>query len=65
MSLVGSYVVLQINPKAMVAEYADRPIYAVAKALAAQKYIALVDKVRMLSLLLKSFKNPLANVHAM
>ncbi|TBU34216.1 hypothetical protein BD311DRAFT_802586 [Dichomitus squalens] len=43
-SLVGSYVVLQINARAMVAEYADSPILALAKALGTQKYVALVEK---------------------
>ncbi|KAI1794487.1 hypothetical protein LXA43DRAFT_1117167 [Ganoderma leucocontextum] len=43
-SLVGSYVALQINAKAMVAEYADSPILALAKALGTQKYVALVEK---------------------
>ena len=45
-SLVGSYIALQINAKAMVAEYADSPILALAKALGTQKYVALVEKVR-------------------
>ena len=45
-SLVGSYVALQINAKAMVAEYADSPILALANALGTQKYVALVEKVR-------------------
>ncbi|KAM5537628.1 hypothetical protein V8D89_008706 [Ganoderma adspersum] len=43
-SLVGSYVVLQINARAMVAEYADSPILALANALGTQKYVALVEK---------------------
>ena len=46
MSLVGSYVVLQINPKAMVAEFGDGPIYALAKALGTGKFVGLIDKVR-------------------
>lgn len=45
-SLVGSYVALQINARAMVAEYADKPILALANALGTQKYVALVEKVR-------------------
>lgn len=51
MSLAGSYVVLQINPKAMVAEFGDGPIYALAKALGAGKFVGLIDKVRSASLL--------------
>ncbi len=45
-SLVGSYIALQINAKAMVAEYADSPILALANALGTQKYVAFVEKVR-------------------
>ncbi|KAI0760366.1 hypothetical protein C8Q74DRAFT_222376 [Fomes fomentarius] len=43
-SLVGAYVVLQINAKAMVVGYTDSPISAVARALGTRKYLALVEK---------------------
>ena len=48
-SLVGAYVVLQINAKAMVAGSTDSPVSAVARALGTKKYVALVEKVRALS----------------
>ncbi len=50
-SLVGAYVVLQINAKAMVAGYTESPISAVARALGTRKYLALVEKVRLFSAL--------------
>ncbi|KAI0754329.1 hypothetical protein C8Q80DRAFT_361622 [Daedaleopsis nitida] len=43
-SLVGTYVVLQIDAKAMVAGYADAPISAVARALGTGRYVALVER---------------------
>ncbi|KAH9941716.1 uncharacterized protein BXZ73DRAFT_74907 [Epithele typhae] len=45
MSLVGSYVALRINPKAMVAEYGDGPVLAVASALGTRRYVALVVQI--------------------
>lgn len=47
-SLIGSYVAVQINARAMVAGYGDALILAVAKALGTKRYVALVEKVRVL-----------------
>ncbi|TFK92349.1 hypothetical protein K466DRAFT_595298 [Polyporus arcularius HHB13444] len=43
-SLIGSYVAVQINARAMVAGYGDALILAVAKALGTKRYVALVEK---------------------
>ncbi|KAI0697505.1 hypothetical protein C8T65DRAFT_22001 [Cerioporus squamosus] len=43
-TLVGSYVMVQINARAMVAGYEDALILAVAKALGTKRYVALVEK---------------------
>ncbi|RPD75698.1 hypothetical protein L226DRAFT_485955 [Lentinus tigrinus ALCF2SS1-7] len=43
-SLVGSYVIVQINAREMVAGYEDTLIVAVAKALGTRQYVGLVEK---------------------
>lgn len=45
-SLIGSYVIVQINARAMVAGYEDALILAVANALGTRRYVGLVEKVR-------------------